>query len=404
MWCDSWNWISDRTARLRAAFGSHHWLTKSFNIYLKGYRRDLNQTYPGVNALTLGTLLVHLADKFEDPRTPDPDIQLVRETLPELRGALEFALESRSGDEKADYWTLVSLAELRVLTSPDNQEVIRAYRKALTASRRNPFFLQSSLAQLEMLQALDMHREHVRTGIKVLREEIHRMSKETGGGASSKKASKRKRARQAFLFTGYMIDHAGKEQSCFSADREEDFRTAVRNVLDKFNAGPNDRAFTAGLACGSEIIFAECCAERGLRVEAHFPLPEAAYIRDFVSPGGDNWVDRFYRIRNHPLVNELYQHEHVGEPRDGDDVFERNNRWALYSSLGRGIDRVRLIALWDGKPGRGRDLDVHLVKHMVDLMRETGGVIEQINPVKFLPGFLPPTAARITRTLKNTRS
>jgi hypothetical protein len=43
---------------------------------------------------------------------------------------------------------------------------------------------------------------------------------------------------------------------------------------------------------------------------------------------------------------------------------------------------VRLIALWDGKNERSNDLDVHLVKHMVDLMRETGGVIEQINPTK----------------------
>jgi hypothetical protein len=28
------------------------------------------------------------------------------------------------------------------------------------------------------------------------------------------------------------------------------------------------------------------------------------------------------------------------------------------------------------------DLDVHLVKHMVDLMRDTGGMVEQINPAK----------------------
>ena len=133
---------------------------------------------------------------------------------------------------------------------------------------------------------------------------------------------------------------------------------------------------------GSEIIFVESCVERGVPVQAYFPFAEAPYIRDFVSPGGDEWVERFYKMRNHPIVDEFYQPEHVGLPKEGDNVHERNNRWAMYSSLVRGIDNVRLIALWDGKNDLSDDLDVHLVKHMVDLMRETGGMVEQINPAK----------------------
>jgi hypothetical protein len=72
----------------------------------------------------------------------------------------------------------------------------------------------------------------------------------------------------------------------------------------------------------------------------------------------------------------------VGPPKNGDNVNERNNRWALYSALARGIDKVRLIAVWDGKGETPKDLDARLVKHMVDLMRDTGGIVEQINPVK----------------------
>jgi Mg-chelatase subunit ChlI len=87
-------------------------------------------------------------------------------------------------------------------------------------------------------------------------------------------------------------------------------------------------------------------------------------------------------MRNHPLVDEFYQPDQVGMPKEDDNVHERNNRWALYSSLMRGIDKVRLIALWDGKNEMSEDLDVHLVKHMVDLMRDTGGQVEQINPAK----------------------
>jgi hypothetical protein len=81
-------------------------------------------------------------------------------------------------------------------------------------------------------------------------------------------------------------------------------------------------------------------------------------------------------------VNEFYQPDCVGLPKEGDNVHERNNRWALYSALARGIDKVRLIALWDGKAEAPRDLDARLVRHMVDLMRDTGGIVEQINPIK----------------------
>src|SRR5512143_3805228 len=171
MWYDSWKWIRDDSLRLKTAFDSYHWLIKSFDTYLKGYRIDLDQTYPGVNALTLGTVLVFLADLYDDKTSPDPEIEWVREVLPELRGALIFGLESRARTENADYWTLISLAELRVLTAEVQQQVTRAYRKALTASRRNQFYLQSSLSQLEILRLLNLRADFVQAGINILTEE-----------------------------------------------------------------------------------------------------------------------------------------------------------------------------------------------------------------------------------------
>ncbi len=84
MWYQSWKRIPDKEARLKAAFDSYHWLIKSFETYLRGYRCDLNRpdAYPGVNALTLGRVLIHLADRYDDPKAPDPEIQWVRSILP----------------------------------------------------------------------------------------------------------------------------------------------------------------------------------------------------------------------------------------------------------------------------------------------------------------------------------
>jgi len=387
MWVESWKWVKEKDKRLKTAFDSYHWLLRAIDTYMRGYRVDLNQCYPGGNALTLSTILVELAAKYEDPESPDPEIIWVRNNLEELRGSLEFALETQIDSDRSDYWTLASMSELRVLTAKNVQEVVRSYRKALTASRRNTFFLQSSLAQLEMLQSLDMRSEYVQAGIQVIQDELSRMRKEetleSHEKSNKEKAEERKhRDGYVFLFTGYMINNEKKKGNHFPPEQEKDIKKAIDAALKKYDAGPYDLAVTTGMDAGSEIIFVESCTEFGIPVNAYFPIAEAPYVRDFVSPGGEQWVDRFYKMRNHPLVDEFYQPDQVGLPKEGDDVNERNNRWALYSALVRGIDKARLIAIWDGKNETSGDLDAHLVKHMVDLMRDTGGIVEHINPAK----------------------
>jgi len=391
MWADSWRSIPDKAKRLKAAFDSYHWLIKAIDIYLKGYRIDLNNYYPGVNALTLSTIAVHLADRFDDKKDPDPDITRIRQELPELKGALIFALEKLVDVDNADYWTLISLAELRALTADNTASVIRSYRKALTASRRNLFFLQASLSQLEILKALEMRSEFVQAAINILDEEMGRVSKDDKSPAS--KTAKRKTSSsasngQVFLFSGYMIDYPSKEKKTFPESKEDEVRTEIRKKLEKLNATQGDIAILAGLSAGSEIIFAEVCAEKGIQVNVHLPLPESGYIREFVSPGGETWIDRFYKIRSHPLVDEYYQLENVGDVKAGYDPYERNNRWALYSSLIRGTEKVTLIAVWNGIGGKQKDRDARLVRHMVELMRETGGKTETINTAKYIHGFV----------------
>jgi tetratricopeptide (TPR) repeat protein len=389
MWYQSWKRIPDKEARLKAAFDSYHWLIKSFETYLRGYRCDLNNAYPGVNALTLGKVLLYLADRYDDKKAPDPEIQWVRNVLPDLQGTLIFLLESNTRSENVDYWTLISLAELRVLTTDSMQEVNRAYRKALTASRRNLFSIQSSLGQLEMMRLLEIRAEFVLGGIHILEDEMERIIREkalTEGPPKKKPAGpskgQKKRERLVFLFTGYMVSHSGKNEDQLAPDKEDELRTAINAILDKHGAEPTDLAITTGMDAGSEMIFVECCTERGMNVQAYFAETEALYIRDFVSPAGDEWVDRFFKMRNHPRVDEYYQPDCVGQPKEGDNLHERNNRWALYSALAYGIDNVRLIAVWDGKNEPSADLDSRLVRHMVELMRDAGGRIEQIHPHK----------------------
>jgi hypothetical protein len=329
--------------------------------------------------MTLGSILEHLADRYDDPKDPDPEIRDVREKLPDLRGALKLVLEAYSEDERADYWTLTSLAELRVLNAKSPSQVARAYRKAASVSRQNLSYIMASINQLEIYSSLQVRPEFAQVGLKTLKEEYSRISKEV---YNAQDESPDRTEGRIFLFAGYMINNPQKKRSHFPPEKEEDLRKAIHRVLEKLDAGPDDKAITTGMDAGSEILFVESCVERGVPVQAYLPCAEAPYVRDFVSPGGEQWVERFYRLRNHPLVNEFYQPDQVGLPREYDNVHERNNRWALYSSLIRGIDKISLIAVWNEKNELSEDLDARLVKHMVDLMRATGGVVEIINPYK----------------------
>src|SRR5215510_5649646 len=177
-----------------------------------------------------------------------------------------------------------------------------------------------------MLNSLNMRREFVNAGITAIQEEIGRIQKESTVEASKKGNLKKEKAQKPkkgkgyiFLFTGYMINNPKKKENHFAPEKEDDIRKAINAVLDSYDAGANDLAISTGMDAGSEILFVESCVERNIPVQVYFPMPEAPYVRDFVSPGGEKWVRRFYDMRNHQLVQEFYQPDNVGAAKEGDN-------------------------------------------------------------------------------------
>ena len=109
------------------------------------------------------------------------------------------------------------------------------------------------------------------------------------------------------------------------------------------------------------------------------PLEKAQFIEKSVGYAGSLWVQRFHTLWNHRDVTFFVQQDRVGAVPKGDDPFERSNRWALYSALGHGIDRLRLILLWDGKVRDARGG----AYHMLQTVRAHGGQVEHVDTSKF---------------------
>ena len=59
----------------------------------------------------------------------------------------------------------------------------------------------------------------------------------------------------------------------------------------------------------------------------------------------------------------------LGPIAEGEDAYERNNRWMLDSALRFGADKVDFVCLWNGEGGDGPGG----TRHMMDEVRHQGG-------------------------------
>lgn len=185
--------------------------------------------------------------------------------------------------------------------------------------------------------------------------------------------------KQVLLFSGHTIDSSDRPQPRFPPGMEQEAREKIEAVLDRLEANSQDLAIALGIACGGDILFLEACLQRQIQTEVYLPFEPAEFIAQSVSFAGDNWIERFERIKNHPLVKIHLQPEELGLLPVGENPYERNNHWVLNSSLVYGSDRVRFIVLWDGKGGDGQGGTFD----MVERVRGLGGTVEHLNTAKF---------------------
>lgn len=379
MWSESWQDIKDEKKRIQAAYKSSHWLVKTIQTYMKGYQFDQDDTYPGINALTWSLILDDLARKFKERK--NPDVNAVRALLPKLRGAVQFALESKIDENTSDYWTLVSLAELYVTTARDTKAVQRAYRTALTASKKNVFNLKSSIGQLKVMEDLNFRPDFVNAGRTVLQEELDRITGVPSAVAQAQQDVPPPTDELVFLFAGHMLDKPDTNPAVFPAAMESEACAKLSAALDEWQADANDLAITVGAAAGGDILFIEQCLSRGMKVEILLPYDEPTYLQKLVSRIDDDWTNRYYNIRNNERVTIRMQPEYLGPLKAGQNIYERNNRWAMFSALVRGIDKVRFLALWDGMAEPNSYGAI--IADMVEDVRGLGARVRHVDTTKF---------------------
>jgi tetratricopeptide (TPR) repeat protein len=323
-------------------------LRAAIDSYASAYRANPGHYYSGINALTLMHLYRHL--------TGNGRYDTEMETM---SGAVRFAAACEL-DASQEFWAKATLGDLEVLVGTP-QTVTEAYKEAIAKNESDWFALQSSRAQLQLLNTLGFRPDPVQAGTAVFDRALGKLKKPEGDW----------QPRHVILFSGHMVDAPNRPTPRFPADKEAIAAQKIGEALDALSAGPEDLALCQA-AAGGDLLFLEACQQRNVRCQVLLPLREPEFIDRSILPsaGGDAWRGRYYKMK--PQLHSMrVMPDELGPLPSGVDPFERCNVWLLYTTLSWGVPKARFICLWNGGGGDGPGGTEHMYN---DVKTRTGHV------------------------------
>ena len=172
--------------------------------------------------------------------------------------------------------------------------------------------------------------------------------------------------RKVALFSGHMIDAAGRSPPRFPPDKEPIAKAAIDGALRDLDFGEADLAICGG-ACGGDLLFAEAAVAGGARLEIYIPFDEETFLKNSVDFAGENWRARYFAMKAQGSLHVMP--DEIGPAPEGEDPYERNNVWMLERARRFGADRLDLVCLWNGQSGDGPGG----TRHMMEEAQKSGG-------------------------------
>ena len=169
--------------------------------------------------------------------------------------------------------------------------------------------------------------------------------------------------KRVLLFSGHMIDGPDRFLPRFPADKEDIAAKQIAETLDQIHAGPNDLGLTQG-ACGGDILFAEACLQRGVKLQLLQPFEEPVFIENSVTPADADWLNRYRTITNGLETPPLAAPKELADLPRSMNAYERCNLWLLASAQVYGPEKLTFICLWDGGGGDGPGGTAHMVEEV----------------------------------------
>ncbi len=157
------------------------------------------------------------------------------------------------------------------------------------------------------------------------------------------------------VFSGHMVDAAGRPVPRFPVEQEVEIRGRIRDELEQLRVGFG----YSSAACGGDLIFCECLLEMGAKVNLVLPCPVDAFKRQSVSFAGPEWERRFHRVvgsANTLLIANASSYATTDTDAASSLALMYANRivTGLATLQAQALDvELHALALWDGRPGDG---------------------------------------------------
>jgi hypothetical protein len=144
------------------------------------------------------------------------------------------------------------------------------------------------------------------------------------------------------LFSGHMIDVPDRKIPRFPPDKEPAAADAIADALSKIGVARGDLAICGG-ACGGDLLFAEACLAREMRVEIYIPFDEPTFLANSVDFAGGNWHERYLAVKAKATLHVAP--DELGALGEGENAYERDNQWMLDSAARFGGNRMAFVCL-----------------------------------------------------------
>jgi tetratricopeptide (TPR) repeat protein len=358
-WKDEWKQLwgahpQRQRDPLTAARDTAATLHSAASAYVDAFRAAPADCYPGINGLAMGRLWEHVTGR----RSKLPLAPIVAG----LSWSTSLAVE-----RDKDYWALVTRAELAMMENRKD-DALDDYSEAaaIAVDNRDWFALDSSSQQLDFLGELKFQSEIVAEASAVIDRAEQQLRALLGN-----RPEQRAEPAHVVVFSGHMIDDPkvrgeGKEKPPrFPSAKIEAAAARIRAALDEVGAGAGDLGLCGG-ASGGDLLFAEACLERGMRIELRLARPENEFLAESVTFADPDrrWERSFMRVKENPGTKTLVMPEELGPTPKGVSIHDRCNRWILYTALSQGLGRASFITLWNGEPGDGPGGTQNMVDHV----------------------------------------
>jgi hypothetical protein len=328
--------------------------------FFRAHRSDSRAYFAGFNALMLAFLLKELGISdtemgFGHPPYSAPDHRDHLRAVVRYTATCEHQQALEQGDYDKQFWCTTTLAGLNMIEDQGETALVKI-REACAIPAATSFQLQTLRDRLQLVLDLCIDPKFLTDAVNIVTKSLD----DKLGHCS---------CTRVVVWYGCGLDTGDGKRSAFPPDRVKDVSFQIGSALDQWGVKPGDLAI-CGATTESDIIFAETCLDKSLRVQLLIREPSQAELDGasrWPALASADWHERLHALRQSEKTTVWIDTESLGPTPSGQQSptqisIRRHKQWLLNTATmqasqtfrpGQNASDMKAITLhglflWDG--------------------------------------------------------